>query len=386
MAFASCISRWEHDDRVVTLIGTAHVSQASVDEVRRVIAEVQPDTVCVELDKNRHDALLDEDRYSRLNLVQKIKERQVPFLLASLVLAAYQKRIGQRLGVKPGAELLAAVHGSREVGAHLVLADRDIQITLKRTWANISPTNKVRLALSLVAAPFAAAELSEDQVEQLKNRDTISEMLTELSNMVPGLKEPLIDERDQYLASSVTAAPGKKIVAVVGAGHVAGILENLGKPVDRARLRELPKPSALRGMRRWLLPVLVVSCLVAGWQLHGVSTVVQQLIVWSLATSIGCLVPTVAAGAHPLTVVAALLAAPLLTLYPRIGVGMATALVQASVRRPAGPQMAGILDSITSLRGWYRNPATRVLLVYLSSSLGASVGALIGAVWVVSLL
>jgi pheromone shutdown-related protein TraB len=386
MDFPSCVTRWEQDGRDVTIIGTAHVSQASVEEVRRVIAQVAPDTVCVELDKNRRDALLDQNRYSRLNLVQKIRERQIPFLLASLVLAAYQKRIGQRLGVTPGAELLAAIRACDDIGAKLVLADRDIQTTLKRTWANISVANKLRLLFSLVAAPLAAADLSQDQIEQLKNRDTISEMLAEVSRMVPGLKEPLIDERDQYLASSVTTAPGKKIVVVVGAGHVAGVLENLGKPVDRSRLEQLPRSSAAKRYRRWLMPAIVLACLIAGWRLHGIETLVHQLTVWAFSTGIGCALLTATAGAHPLTVVGASLAAPFLTLYPQLGVASVAGLIQTSVRRPTTEHCATILESVATLRGWYRNPATRVLLVYLLSALGAALGALIGTVWVIALL
>jgi pheromone shutdown-related protein TraB len=382
----SCVTRLERDGRDITIIGTAHVSQASVDEVRRVIADTVPDVVCVELDQKRHDSLMDENRYANLNIAKKLKERQVLVLLTSLVLAAYQKKIGERLGVKPGAELLTAVQGCKQIGARLVLADRDIQTTLKRTWANISVLNRLRLVGSLIAAPSAATELSEDQIEQLKNRDTISEMLTELSRMVPGLREPLIDERDQYLASSITMAPGKKIVAVVGAGHVEGILAHLGKSIDRTALERLPSQSAFRRCRPWLIPLVVLLSFVWGLHAQSLAVLVQMLVAWSLPTAIGCAFFTAAAGAHPLTVVVGFLAAPLLTLYPRIGAGMATAFVQLSVRRPTRAHCEGILDSITQVRGWYRNGAMHVLLVYSLSSLGATIGALIGAAWVISLL
>ena len=381
-----CATRLEHDGKDITIIGTAHVSQTSVDEVRRVIADTLPDVVCVELDQKRLDSLMDENRYANLNLAKKIKEHQVLVLLASLALAAYQRKIGERLGVKPGAEMLAAVQSCKQIGARLVLADRDIQTTLKRTWANISALNRLRLVGSLITAPSAAAELSEDQIEQLKNRDTISEMLTELSRMVPGLKEPLIDERDQYLASSITMAPGKKIVAVVGAGHVEGIVAHLGKPIDRTALEQLPSQSAFRRYRPWLIPSVILLSLIWGWHAHSVATLLHMLVAWSLPTAIGCAFFTAAAGAQPVTIITGFLAAPLLTLYPRIGAGMATALVQASVRRPTRAHCEGILESITQVRGWYRNTAMRVLLVYSLSSVGATIGALIGAAWVISLL
>jgi pheromone shutdown-related protein TraB len=383
-SFVTCV---EHDGKEITIVGTAHVSHRSVDEVRRVIAELKPDTVCVELDRGRHESLVDDKRYRRLDLFQIIKQKRVPFLLANLALSAYQKKIGDKIGIRPGAELLAAVHSCEAVGAQLVLADRDIQATLKRTWSSISFWNKLRLSMSLLAAPFAVEDINEEQIEKLKERDTISDMLSELSKLVPGLKGPLIDERDAYLASSVRAAPGRKIVAVVGAGHVQGILANLDQPVDRERLEQLPRPSTLGRVLGWAIPILVLgSFYFGGWRSHSTETLLHMLLAWVIPTSLGCALFTAFAGAHPLTILSGILAAPITTLNPLIGAGMVTALVQAWVRRPNVADCEAIPQSITSLRGWYNNPATRVLLVFLLSSLGASIGMLIGTTWVVSLL
>ena len=386
MESSGCVTQVEHDGKVITIVGTAHVSQKSVDEVRRVIFELNPDTVCVELDRGRHESLVDDKRYQNLNLFHIIKQRRVLYLLANLALSAYQKKIGDKIGVKPGAELLAAVQSCGAVGAQLVLADRDIQATLKRTWSNISFWNKMRLASSLLAAPFAVEEISAEQIERLKERDTISEMLAELSTLVPGLKEPLIDERDQYLASSVALAPGRNIVAVVGAGHVQGILANLGKPVDRAGLEKLPPPSRIRRAFGWSIPIVVFSSFFLGsWRSHSTETLFHMLLAWVLPTSLACALGTAIGGAHPFTIISGLLTAPITTLNPLIGSGMVTALVQAWVRRPTVTNCEAIPESIMSLRGWYRNPATRVLLVFLLSSMGASIGMLIGITWVVSL-
>jgi len=386
MESGGCVTRVEHGGKDITIVGTAHVSQKSVEEVRRVISETRPDTVCVELDQGRHDSLIDQKRFQKLNLFQVIKQKRVLYLLANLALSAYQKKIGDKIGVRPGAELLAAVQTCREVGAELVLADRDIQATLKRTWSNISLVNKARLAASLLAAPFAMEEISEAQIERLKDRDTISDMLSQLAEMVPGLKEPLIDERDQYLASSIDRAPGKSIVAVVGAGHVQGILNNLGKDVDRSALEKLPPPSKRARIFGWLIPVIVLGAFFFGaGHSHSTESLRHMLFAWVLPTSLGCALFTTAAGAHPLTVLSAVLAAPVTTLNPLIGAGMVTASVEAWVRRPTVADCETIPEAITSIRGWYRNPATRVLLVFLLSSIGASIGMLIGTTWVVSL-
>ena len=354
--------------------------------MRRVIFEIRPDTVCVELDQGRHESLVDAKRFRKLDLFQVIRQKRVLYLLANLALSAYQKKIGDKIGVRPGAELLAAVETCNAIGAKLILADRDIQATLKRTWSNISFWNKLRLASSLLAAPVAVEEISEEQIERLKERDTISDMLSQLSQLVPGLKEPLIDERDRYLASSIVLAPGRTIVAVVGAGHVQGILNNLGNQVDRAQLEQLPPPSRTARIIGWAIPLVVLGAFYfGGWRSHSTEPLFRMLLAWVLPTSLGCALFTAMAGAHPLTIVSGLLAAPITTLNPLIGAGMVTASVEAWVRRPTVTHCEAIPESITSLRGWYRNPATRVLLVFLLSSIGASIGMLVGATWVVSL-
>jgi len=380
------VTRLALGDKDITIVATAHVSQKSVKEVRQVIAELRPDTVCVELDRGRLDSLVDPKRFRKLNLVDVIKQKRVLYTLANLALSAYQKKIGDKVGVRPGAELLAAVEASKDVGAELVLADRDIQTTLKRTWASVSFWNKLRLGSSLIAAPFAMEEISEAQIEGLKDRDTIADMLTELAKLVPGLKEPLIDERDQYLASSIERAPGKRLVAVVGAGHVQGILNSLGKPVDRPNLEKLPTRSVASRMVGWLVPVIVLGTFYfVSSRSHSTEPLLRMLIAWALPTSLGCALFTAAAAAHPLTILGSLFTAPITTLTPVVGSGTVSALVEVYVRRPTVSDCEAIPESITSLRGWYRNAATRVLLVFLLSSIGAAIGTLIGVIWVVSL-
>jgi pheromone shutdown-related protein TraB len=386
MESGGSVTRLEHGGKDITIVATAHVSQKSVEEVRQVISELRPDTVCVELDRGRLESLVDPKRFRKLNLVDVIKEKRVLYVLANLALSAYQKKIGDKVGVRPGAELLAAVEASKDVGAELVLADRDIQATLKRTWASVSFWNKLRLGGSLVAAPFAMEEISEAQIEGLKDRETIADMLTELARLVPGLKEPLIDERDQYLASSIERAPGKRVVAVVGAGHVQGILNGLGKPVDRPNLEKLPTPTVASRMVGWLVPIIVLGTFYfVSSRSHSTEPLLRMLIAWVLPTSLGCALFAAAAAAHPLTVLGALFTAPITTLTPFVGSGTVSALVEVYVRRPTVSDCEAIPESVTSIRGWYRNAATRVLLVFLLSSIGAAIGMLIGAVWVVSL-
>ena len=226
----------ERGDKKLYLVGTAHISLNSVREVEAVIDTVRPDTVCVELCKMRHEAMTDESRWRRLDIFQVLKQKKAMFLMANLALSAYQRRLGAQLGVKPGAELMAGVQRAEAVGAQLVLADRDIQVTLKRTWANLGFWGRNKILAGLMAGIFGATEeMTEAELEQMKDRDTLTEKMKEFAVSHPKVKEPLIDERDLYLISSIREAPGNVVVAVVGAGHVPGMLEQLDTPVDRAR-------------------------------------------------------------------------------------------------------------------------------------------------------
>jgi pheromone shutdown-related protein TraB len=385
MSEAGNVTRLEWGGKEIFLVGTAHVSQRSVDEVTRVIEEVRPDTVCVELDEQRHRMLVDEDAWKKLDIFQVIRQKRVLFLLASLALGAYQRKMGEKLGVRPGAELLAAVQAAEKVGAHVVLADRDIQATLKRTWANLSFWDKVKISGGLVEAPFASEEIDEQKIEQLKDKDVIGELLEELSRELPRIKGPLIDERDAYLMSSISDAPGQRIVGVVGAAHVAGMVKCLGQPVDRARLAELPAPSRVTRLLAWIIPTLLLLAFYQGFREHSGERLIDMVWAWILPTAILCGVFTVFALAHPLTILTACLAAPITTLHPAIGAGMVTGLVEAWLRKPTVEDCEQVARSITSVRSVYQNRVTRVLLVSVLSTLGAALGAWVGASWVLVL-
>ena len=376
----------EHEGRQIHVVGTAHISQRSVEEVERVIRDVRPDTVCVELDQVRYDALVDDTRWQKLDIFQVIREKKVLFLLTSLALSAYQRKLGEKVGVKPGAELLAAVKGAEEVGAELVLADRDIQATLKRTWANVSFWNKLKLASGLLAAPFAVQEISEQQIEELKDRDTINEMLKEFAKLMPGIKKPLIDERDLYLMSKIQEAPGKRIVAVVGAGHVEGLLAHLGEQVDREELSKIPPPSKQTQVLKWVIPAIVLSAFYYGYVQHSGQGLQEMLFAWIVPNAVLAGLLSAIAGAKLLTILVASVASPITSLNPTIGAGMVAGLVEAWLRKPTVADCQTVADDMMTLRGIYKNRFTRVLLVAVLSTIGSALGAWVGAGWVVWLL
>ncbi|MDP6946771.1 MAG: TraB domain-containing protein, partial [Myxococcota bacterium] len=262
------VSVFEEEGRTIYIVGTAHVSDKSVEEVQAVIEEVQPDTVCVELCETRYQALTDEDRWRKLDVFKVIREGKTLLLLANLALGAYQRRLGARLGVDPGAELLAGARKAREVGARLELIDRNIQTTLKRTWGNVGFFQKVKLLSMVVGATFSRDEIDEETIEQLKGRAQLSEMLAEFAAYMPEVKGPLIDERDRYMMSKIEEVEGERIVAVVGAAHVPGMQLMYGQEVDREPLEQLPPKSWWVSLLKWVIPTLILALFAYGWSKH----------------------------------------------------------------------------------------------------------------------
>lgn len=394
-----------HGDTTYYLVGTAHVSQRSVDEVRAVIDHVKPDVVAVELCKGRHDALTTDSAFRNLDVFKVVREGRTLYLLAHLALASYQRRIGASLGVKPGAELLAAVQAAQERGIPVELIDRDINITLKRTWANLGLWKRSTLLASLVVGwedeqkgePVDEKSI-EQSIEELKEPKALSEMLSELGKAVPEIKAPLIDERDSYLASKLTELqtprevdgerrdPPKKVVAVVGAAHVPGMTPKIGTPIDRTELDRLPPPSKLWTALKWLVPAMLVAALVYGWRWSDNTNLGEMMLAWVLPTSIGAGGLTLLAGGSILSVLTAIVVSPIAAIHPLLGTGMVVGIVEAWRRKPSVLDCERLPDDIQSLRGFWRNPVTRILLIAVASGLGTAGGFWLGVVWVAKLL
>lgn len=380
-----------HEGTTYYLVGTAHVSQRSVDEVKAVIDRVKPDVVCVELDQVRHDALMKENAFRDLDVFKVVREGRTLYLLAHLALASYQRRIGASLGVKPGAELLAAVKIANDRGIPVELIDRDINITLKRTWKNLGLWKRSVLLSSLVVGwddDDKGEPVTEESVEDLKEPKALSEMLTELGRAVPQIKGPLIDERDRYLASkAVDAGRGKdKVVAVVGAAHVPGMKAHFGAPVDRTELEKIPPPSLLWRVLKWGIPIAFLAALVWFWQRSDTTSLTEMMLAWILPTSIGAGALTLVAGGSVLSVLAALVVAPVAAIHPLLGTGMVVGVVEVWRRRPSVIDCEDLPEDIQTMRGFWRNRVTRILLIAVASGIGTATGFWVGVSWVASLL
>ncbi len=371
------VHRLGAEGREIVLIGTAHVSRESVRRVAELIREERPDTVAIELCASRYQALRQKERWRDTDIVRVVREKKSLLLLANLILASFQKRVAGRMQVAPGAEMLQAIASAEEIGARIHLADRDIRATLSRTWHALGWWSRLKLLYQLLASLVQADSLTAADVERMKRRDVLESLLDEIGSSLPELKAILIDERDRYLAAKIREAPGEKIVAVVGAGHVPGILSQWEAPVDLAALEALPPPGRAGRILKWSIPAAIVALIAAGFVIGGRGTGTDMVILWSLCTGLTAGVGAVLALAHPATVLSSILVAPVTTLHPLIAAGWVSGLVEALARKPKVRDMESLLDDILSLRGFWRNKVTRILLVVAFTNLGASIGTLV---------
>lgn len=384
------ITRLSYGEREYILVGTAHVSRESVEEVRQTINDLQPDRVCVELDQGRYQNLTQEQNWQELDLFKVIKEKKAFLLLGSLVLSASQRRLGLDLGVKPGAEMKEAIDCAEEAGIPVSLIDREIQTTLRRAWGLSSLWGKNKLLASLLSSAFSNEKLSQEDLEKMKDKSVLHSMLEEIADYHPAAKKVLIDERDEYLAKklfSSAQAGEKQILAVVGAGHVPGMirwLEELhaaagqdpaeAQNPDSSQLDVVPPPSVLGKVLAWLVPIAIVVLIVQGFFSGDLSQGLVNFGRWFLVNGSLSALGTALALGHPLTILTALVGAPLAVLHPTIGIGFVTGLVQAALGKPRVADFENLQHDILSLKGFYRNRVTRVLLVFLLSSIGSMLG------------
>lgn len=373
----------ECNGRKITLIGTAHVSKESVEEVKETIKTINPDCVAVELDEKRADSIQNSEKYKELDIVQVLKRGEGFLLIANLILASFQRKMGQNVGVKPGDEMLAAIEVAKELNIPTALVDRPIQITLRRAWAKNGFMGKIKLLSTLIASAFSKEEVSAEEIEKLKKQSEMDSMMTELAEYMPVIKEVLIDERDKYLATNIWNSQGNNVVAVLGAGHLPGVEAHLIKMskneevADNSEISSVPPKKVASKIVGWIIPTIVIAVIVAGFVYGGTKAGSMMLTTWFLWNGIPAAIGTTIALAHPITVIVAFLTAPFTSLCPFIGVGFVTGIVQAIVQKPKVTDIETLQDNI-SLKGFYKNRILKVLMVFVLSSLGSSIGTFIG--------
>lgn len=373
-------------DAAVTLLGTAHVSRASAEQVRRLIEGGDYDAVAVELCRGRYNALVDPKSLAQMDLFSVIRQGRAYMVVANLALSAYQQRLADQFGIEPGAEQRMAIRLARERDLPVLLIDREIGVTLKRIAGGMSWWKRYSLFVGLLAAMLSRDDVTEEEVERLKDGDVLETAFAEFALDRRDLYVPLIEERDRYMAAKLRQEAertgARRVLAVVGVGHLKGIerhlIEEGSDPAAALRsLEQVPESRRWRGVVPWTILILVLGGFVygfiqspaLGWDLIGS---------WILITGGLCALGTLIAGGHPLTVLSGFLAAPLTTLHPAIGAGMVTGLVELTLRKPTVRDFSRLREDVGTLRGWWRNRVARVFVVFLLSSLGAATGTYVG--------
>jgi len=383
----------DYADHRITVLGTAHISKASADKVKELLASGDYDTVAVELCPNRYNSLVNPDMLANMDLFKVIREGKTSMVMASLALGAYQQRLAEEFGIQPGAEMHMAINQARELDYEVVLIDRDIGTTLKRVYASVPWWKKMLVVSGLMASVISREKVTEEEIERLKDGDILETTFAQFAEQEKDLFGPLIDERDRYMASKLEEAvsqPGqKRILAVVGAGHLQGIKNYLKEYIDsisvddsenlnrsRSNISELEQ---LPSKKNWLkyFPWLIVGLILFGFTMGfqrspelGWEMVMDWVLINGGLSALGALIAT----AHPITVLGAFVAAPLTSLNPMIGAGMVTAGIETWIRKPSVGDFSRLRQDTTSAKGWWRNKVARTLLVFFFSTLGSAIG------------
>jgi len=371
----------ERDGVHYTLLGTAHVSRASVEAVRAQIEHGGFDAVAIELCPSRHKALTDTTAWREMNLFSIIRDGKAGMMMASLALAAYQRRIAEQFGIEPGAEMKAAMDAASAAGLPLQLIDREIGITMRRTSARLSWWRRWVLINGMILSLFSREELSEADVERLKQGDILNETFSEFASSSPELYASLIEERDRYMAAKLrlenSNGAAKRVLAVVGAGHLEGTAKALREDVEPRQQIDLLNAQPARSRILKFIPWLILVAVLTGFGIGfarspelGLALIATWVLINGGLSALGAAI----ARGHPLTVLSALLAAPLTSLNPTIGAGMVTGAVEATLRKPRVVDFEALRDDVVRLSGWWRNRVARVFLVFFLSNLGSAVG------------
>lgn len=367
-----------------TLLGTAHVSRSSAEVVSALTRSGHFDAVAIELDVGRHAALTDADRWAKMDLFRVFREGKAGMVAANLALGAFQQRLADQLGIEPGAEMKAAIEGAMDAGLPLQLVDRDIGVTLRRVYANVPWWQRLTLLAGLAASVLSREEITEEEIERLKEGDMLEATFTEFAERSERLYLPLIAERDRYMAArleqeaSVPGAP-RSVLVVLGAGHLQGVGEVLRTPPAEPPAERIAALSTVPKGRRWgkILPWLIVAIVMVGFVLGflrspslGLSLLADWVVINGGLAALGAMI----ALAHPVTVVVTALAAPLTSLNPLIGAGFVAAGVELWLRKPNIGDFATLRSDVTTIRGWWRNRVARTFLVFMLATLGSAIG------------
>ncbi|MEF9918078.1 MAG: TraB/GumN family protein [Eubacterium sp.] len=376
------ITRLTVGDKEIILIGTAHVSPTSVSQVKELIETECPDSVCIELDEGRYESLNQKERWA--DTIKIIKSGKAGFLFANIILSNYQRKLAEQFDIHSGQEMIQGIESAKTCDAELVLADRSIQITFNRIWKGCGLWEKMKLLTTIIMSIIDDEEITEEELEELKTEDMLSAALSELSISFKGVKKHLVDERDQYLAYKIKNAPGKKIVAVLGAAHVPGITEEVYKKQDIDALNAVPPKSKMGKIVGWSIPILLIALVALTFTVNPGSGF-EQTRNWLIWTTTLAGFGALLAGGHILTILTAIVAAPISALSPVLAAGWFSGIAEAHFRKPKVEDFEALPKDLGSIKGLWHNKVTKILLVVVLTNVGCAIGNITGSINVIGI-
>lgn len=376
------IEKLTYLDKTIYLVKTAHVSKNSVEDVNNIINEVNPDSICIELDEDRLNNFNNTDRWRNTDIVTIIKEKRVGLLMVNVILSSFQKRMAAKLDTRSGGEMLAGINASKERNVPLVLVDRKINTTFRRIWSKLGLWEKAKLITTIIMSIFDDEEISEEDLANLKQSDMLEAALEEVGKEFPIVKRVLVDERDMYLAQNIKNAPGHTIVAIIGAAHANGIKRHINEDIDIKELEVIEKKKGLGSLVKWIIPVSIIG-IIAYTLIVNRNMGITQIKQWILWNGTLSAIGTAIALGHPLSILTAFIAAPITSLNPLLAAGWFAGLVEAHMRKPKVKDFEDMAEDTTTIKGFWKNRITRILLVVLLANLFSTLGTIIGGLDVV---
>ena len=377
------IVKIDYKDKEIYLVKTAHVSKNSVEDVQNCVNEVNPDSICIELDQDRYNKLTEPEKWRETDIVKVIKEKQVGFLLVNVILSSFQKRMAKTMDSTSGAEMLEGINLAKQRNINLVLADRSIKTTFARIWNKLSGKEKLHLLTSSIESIFDDEEITEEDLNKLKEADALEAALLDIGKEFPTVKEVLVDERDKYLCEKIRTAPGKKVVAIIGAAHSIGIKNHLDEKISCKELDTVEKKKFTTGsIIKWLLPLALLG-IIAYTIFANKDTGIAQLKSWIIWHGSLSALGVICALGHPLSIITAFITAPITALNPLLAAGWFAGIVEATIRKPKVKDFEDIAEDTSSIKGFWKNRVTRILFVVIFANLFSTIGTLISGIDIV---
>ena len=376
------IIQLEYKEKQITLIPTAHVSKESVELTKETIDAIKPDSICIELDKDRYNSLIDPIRYRNTDISKIIKEKKVFMMLVNVILANFQKKIAEKLGSKSGQEMLVGIEKAKELNANLVLADRNVTTTFKRIWANLSFKDKLKLISLLMSSVIEEGEITEEDLKSLQQKDMLTAALNEVSKEFPNIAEVLVDERDKYLAYKIKNAPGTNIVAILGAAHTINIPKYINMEYEIDQYDVIPEKKKSSKLLGWIIPIIIIALILTSFRLDT-SIGLQQIKSWILINgSLSALGVLICRG-NILSMLTAFIAAPITSLNPLLAAGWFAGLVEAKILKPTVADFDSLSNDLNTFKSFVTNKVTRILLVVTLANLGSTIGTFVSGLNIV---